>query len=119
MKMLRLSILVVAMSSPLQAQTQKDLDERFPASSYEVLPNIMMTPRFSTDDQVCEMSFQKSARRIQGQAPDQYIDDAGVEFIKLMWGSKTAGHDSKAVIREEGDTKTGTYDYDNGVVTIT
>jgi hypothetical protein len=121
-------LLIVGLSMPLLAQdhpSPRDLESNFSnAVSYEVLPNVLMTPKFTADDHICEMSFYKLPRMQGGEKPDLYIPDADVTMIAMMWASpetKGTGLNGSAVKTQtviSGNVKTTVYNYEHSTMRV-
>lgn len=58
--MTRIGSLLLILVGAALGQTSTDLSAKFPhVTAYNVRPNVLMTARFATDGQVCEMTLEK------------------------------------------------------------
>jgi len=115
-------LFAVGSAMALQAQTQKELDTRYPPSSYEVWPGVMMTPKFAADDQVCEMTFRASPIRRNGVRTNGLLHPMDIEMIKQMWveegttGEPLNGAGGSAKVA--GDVRTTRYEYKKATMIV-
>jgi hypothetical protein len=82
--------LSVSLGTPLMAQDRspRDLEFQFPnAVSYEVFPDVLMTPKFTVDDHICEMSFRRLPRTPGGEQAGVSIPDGDVHWIATLWAA--------------------------------
>ena len=69
-----LLLLALAFAAPSRSQTAADLSSKYPVvTSYEVRPGILMTPKYTSDGQVCQMSFERRHATNSGLDLDSYI----------------------------------------------
>ena len=60
--MARICILLLTLAVAALGQTSADLNAKYPNVVYRVRPHVLMTARFASDGQVCEMTLEKGQR---------------------------------------------------------
>lgn len=104
-------------------QTAKELEAFHPAvKSYELLPGVLATPKFRTDDHICEMALQKRLVSRNGIQLDGYMPEGLVDMVVDMAtgrGGNMKGYRDKGVITLAGDAKTTTFKLDDFSVEVT
>ncbi|HWY21958.1 MAG TPA: hypothetical protein VNX26_12110 [Candidatus Acidoferrum sp.] len=61
--MARICILLLTLAVAALGQTSTDLNAKYPnVIAYRVRPHVLMTARFGSDGQVCEMTLEKGQR---------------------------------------------------------
>ena len=72
--------LVLALA--LKSQSVADLNAKYPVvTSYEVRPGILMTPKYSADGQVCQMSIERQRGTRSGVMLYSFMSDKLVKEI--------------------------------------
>jgi hypothetical protein len=65
-----------------QLQSSTELSTRYPViTSYEVRPGILMTPKYSADGQMCQMSIERQRATRSGIMMDSFIS---AELVKTI-----------------------------------
>jgi hypothetical protein len=81
-KTLLILSLGLAFALACRLQTVDDLSAKYPVvTSYEVRPGILMTPRYTADGQVCQMSIERQRATRSGVMLDSFMSDRLVEEI--------------------------------------
>lgn len=60
--MTRICILLLTLAVAASGQTSADLSAKYPNVIYRIRPHVLMTARFASDGQVCEMTLEKGQR---------------------------------------------------------
>jgi hypothetical protein len=88
-------------------------------TSYEVRPGNLMTPKYSADGQVCQMSIERQRRRRRGVMFDSFMSDKLVKEIvdelaprSERCGPRLGREDVFGVVRTGGMT-TNMHGYEN------
>jgi hypothetical protein len=77
-----LVIISLALALACRPQTVTDVSAKYPVvTSYEVRPGILMTPRYTTDGQVCQMSIERQRGTRSGVTLDSFMSDNLVKEI--------------------------------------
>ena len=80
MSLISLIGLVIAVAS--QPQSSVELSAKYPViTSYEVRPGIVMTPKYTDDGKICEMSFERLRATKSGVMMDSYMSENLVREI--------------------------------------
>ena len=122
MRSATLVLFLLVASTPLRAQTAEDLGRRYPVvTSYKVIfPGIFMTPKYTADGQVCEMSVQKqnvTERRFQ----DSYIPNKQLKMLLdtlVPMSDRGKPLDGQDLVLGTGTVVTSTTVYENVSITI-
>jgi hypothetical protein len=65
-----------------QSQSSTELSTKYPViTSYEVRPGILMTPKYSADGQVCQMSIERQRATRSGVMMDSFMS---AELVKTI-----------------------------------
>lgn len=116
-----LSILIVFFAALLShPQSASNLGNRYPTvTSYEVRPGILMTPRYTADSQVCQMSIERQRATRSGVMLDSFMSDKLVKEIadelapRAERGNPSPGPEGRAIVLAIGVVTTTTYLYQN------
>jgi hypothetical protein len=119
--MARICILLLTLAVAALGQTSADLSAKYPNVIYRIRPHVLMTARFASDGQVCEMTLEK------GQRTDTSIpyDDSfsNEEVHSLMDDLAPEGQRGRDMTRRfdgtiEGLGYTTVYTYENVLVHV-
>ena len=106
-------------------QTTADLRTKYPVvTSYEVRPGILMTPRYTPDGLVCEMSIQKQSVTRSGVRLDFYMNNKLIKELidelvpSSVRGKPWNGSDWNGVVVTSGVINTTTYGFENLSVAV-
>jgi hypothetical protein len=103
----------------LAQQTMKEWDAfHTSVTSYEVFPDVLMTAKFTADDEVCEMMFQKQVFTKDGIRLDTYMPESLVKIIVRPWLTRDL-EETKSKVVLTGGVKTITYLYDYATIVVT
>ena len=110
--------LVLALA--LRSQSVADLNAKYPVvTSYEVRPGILMTPKYSADGQVCQMSIERQRGTRSGVMLDSFMSDKLVKEIldelapRSERGKPRLGREGDAAIVTTGGMTTSGHAYEN------
>jgi hypothetical protein len=114
--------IVLAFALASQPQSVADLNAKYPVvTSYEVRPGILMTPRYTADGQVCQMSIERQRGTRSGVSLDSFMSDELVkeivdELAPRSERGKTipaGGSDDSAAVVVTGRMMQRMYGYEN------
>ena len=105
-------ILLIGLGIAMGSQSATDLSTKYPVvTSYEIRLGILMTPKYSADGQVCQMSIERQRSTKSGVMMDSFLSDKLVkeivdELVPLSERGKPAlgGSEDNATIVTVGGT---------------
>jgi hypothetical protein len=110
--------LVLALT--LRSQSLAELNAKYPVvTSYEVRPGILMTPKYSTDGQVCQMSIERQRGTRSGVMFDSFMSDKLVKEIvdelapRSERGEPRLGREDVFGVVRTGGMTTNMHGYEN------
>jgi len=114
-------ILLLGFAAPSRSQSDADLSSEYSVvKSFEVRPGILMTPKYTADGQVWEMSFERQHAPKSGAQLDSIISDKSANDIvdQLVPPSVRGKGSNSSAISTTGFGGTIIYDYENVSVTF-